>query len=70
MIKQTADLPSHRIYAVTNDGKQKFWSASGLPVLCNSKAEEAEAPAVDEAASRQNRSARAATSGARWSAAP
>jgi hypothetical protein len=27
MTKQTANLPSHRIYAVTNEGKQKFWSA-------------------------------------------
>jgi Cytochrome C and Quinol oxidase polypeptide I len=71
---QADSLPSHRVYAVTNEGKQKFWSAIGahwahkdgdgfslkldyLPlipgaqiVLRNPKAEEAEAPAVDEAA--------------------
>ena len=74
MTKQTANLPSHRIYAVTKEGKQKFWRAIGaawahedgdgfslkldyLPlisgaqiVLRKPKAEEAEAPAVDEAA--------------------
>jgi hypothetical protein len=74
MTKPTANLPSHRIYAVTKDGKQKYWRAIGaawahedgegfslkldyLPlipgaqiVLRKPKAEEAEVPAVDEAA--------------------
>lgn len=29
MTNRTANLPSHRIYAVTKDGKQKFWHAIG-----------------------------------------
>lgn len=29
MTKHTANLPSHRVYAVTKEGKQKFWRAIG-----------------------------------------
>lgn len=29
MTKQTANLPSHRVYAVTKEGKQKYWRAIG-----------------------------------------
>ena len=29
--KRTANLPSHRVHALTNEGKQKFWSAIGPP---------------------------------------
>ena len=74
MTKQPANLPSHRVYAVTKEGKQKYWRAIGaawahedgegfslkldyLPlisgaqiVLRKPKADEAEAPAVDDAA--------------------
>jgi hypothetical protein len=31
MTKQTANLPSRRVYDVTNKGKQKFWSAIRPP---------------------------------------
>lgn len=29
MSNKTPSLPSHRVYAVTKDGKQKFWRAIG-----------------------------------------
>jgi hypothetical protein len=29
MNKKTANPPSHRVYAVTKEGKQKFWRAIG-----------------------------------------
>ena len=29
MSNKTANLPSHRVYAVTKDGKQKYWRAIG-----------------------------------------
>jgi hypothetical protein len=28
-MSKTTSLPSHRVYAVTKDGKQKFWRAIG-----------------------------------------
>jgi hypothetical protein len=29
MTKQSAKLPSHRVFAVTKEGKQKYWRAIG-----------------------------------------
>ena len=29
MSKKTANLPSHRVYAVTKNGKQRYWNAIG-----------------------------------------
>ena len=28
-MSKTSSLPSHRVYAVTKDGKQKYWRAIG-----------------------------------------